>query len=829
MAHSKSNSNPSGKPIVVKQKPKKKRESRSRKTSKTPTENWDQGAGMWKGPSPHAEGGMDGDPQWDEGAGALTMGAAVVRKQLECAFLYYNILAANEQARRRTIVAARNAHPIVAPFAIRVRALEEEEDTAYQTLRAKKAGGGADTTIESARIVRIKAMLKQERIAYRRAVQEVKADPGLVDAEQAANVLAHAQLIEARWRSGLGVGTKNQVEVALEQAKRAEQRPEPGRRPTAWEKLPRVKKEFDGTGKVAIQLQPRGGDAEEVKDLLAESSGLTAGIREAPRESEERKGLQALKTDCTALIGDLRREHGKEMGLTVARAYACIDTRLQIEPCNTKVDPRLPLRDGQLAEGQQRLAWDPTRHRRHRRIAARTVVRMRTNDTTGALVWIEFPVKLARPLPPDGIIKWAWLLRRRVGTRFEHRFQLTFEAESFRAPIAAERVPTACSSLQRLVGDPERKELDPVVRQLMYATSGVLDGAPLAGTGTAAVNIGWRHLPPYNGVVRVLYWCNDLGEEGEVHVPSITRTRSTGEKVTFSLVDTMEKCDSIKAIRDKNHDLVKAFIVATLGTTLSAVESTAPTVETSTGIWPRWLIRGARELTHPRVKAREPLVKFQARLYRRYRTGQRFTGDERLLTGLVLWAHRERHLHAYEDNLRDRAINHRRDTYRLIARFFALRYARIVYCEMNLLDFAEAPAPEEGDPSDGKAQRRTGKTAAPGELRAMMKRMAVKTGAVTKDMTPKVKEDGAADDGAVVEQPEGGGPTQTCHLCGFYPETPWDAAPTIQHQCGGCGAVWDQDANHVKNLLANDDPEGEAGNDVPPVEHVEPASGTGNT
>ncbi len=51
-------------------------------------------------------------------------------------------------------------------------------------------------------------------------------------------------------------------------------------------------------------------------------------------------------------------------------------------------------------------------------------------------VWAVFPVIVDRPLPPDAIIKYAWVRRWRVGLQYRYALQLTLEAESFRAPAA---------------------------------------------------------------------------------------------------------------------------------------------------------------------------------------------------------------------------------------------------------------------------------------------------------------------------------------------------------------------------------------------------------
>jgi hypothetical protein len=56
-------------------------------------------------------------------------------------------------------------------------------------------------------------------------------------------------------------------------------------------------------------------------------------------------------------------------------------------------------------------------------------------------VWAAFPIKLHRPLPEDGVVKWAWVRRTRCGTRWAWEFQLSIEAPSFvQAPRAGAAV-----------------------------------------------------------------------------------------------------------------------------------------------------------------------------------------------------------------------------------------------------------------------------------------------------------------------------------------------------------------------------------------------------
>lgn len=56
------------------------------------------------------------------------------------------------------------------------------------------------------------------------------------------------------------------------------------------------------------------------------------------------------------------------------------------------------------------------------------LLRMRVGE---AREWASFPVIMHRPLPEDGIVKWAWVQRRRIGTRWRWELQIVLEAPSF--------------------------------------------------------------------------------------------------------------------------------------------------------------------------------------------------------------------------------------------------------------------------------------------------------------------------------------------------------------------------------------------------------------
>ena len=350
------------------------------------------------------------------------------------------------------------------------------------------------------------------------------------------------------------------------------------------------------------------------------------------------------------------------------------------------------------------------RRRHHRRLASRTVVKIRAGSNTDRTPkWVDLPIILHRPLPDDAVIKWAWIFRRRIGCRHEYRLQLVFESNTFRT------------------------------------------GVQKAGRGqaTIAIDLGWRKLE--DGEIRVAYWLDDQGNKGQFLVPRYKPR--TGDAVVFG----HEKPEDLRSIRDKLLDAEKT----TLRTWLAATSL------------PDWLKERTRYLHTWRAPGK------LGALLTTWKK-QRFDGDEEIVRKLEAWSKQDRHLLDWESSQRDRAQNHRREEYRLIANKIARVYSKIIIEVFDLRTFAKAKQPEDGLPSDGRRQRSNRMIASPSELRNVIRQAAVKTGAEVIEESAEYT-------------------TLTCALCGFTEK--WDAAPAIIHTCGRCGEEWDQDENACRNLL----------------------------
>ncbi len=515
-------------------------------------------------------------------------------------------------------------------------------------------------------------------------------------------------------------------------------------------------------------LQP-GYDAARVRTKTARKQARHAfieqGLRHGTYDRVETSVKQAAKTakrplhferyDGTGSIGTQLIATGDAgpgiCGMTVDELLSRQDTRLRLGvPGEADAHPRAEVAG---------IAWPEVCKlgRNLRRHAARTYVDLRMGSHPDrSPIFARFPVTLHRTLPKDAVIKWAYVVRRRIGRHYEWRFQVTIESEFFRPCPAAK------------------------------------------GVGACAIDLGWRRLFDEEGNqigLRVGYLVDDTGREREIRAPE-------------DMVKRMAKVYDLASIRDKEFETARDRVVAwlrdrELPTGLAdriaglaqwrAPRKLQALVDTWTGIdWVAW--RAARTTG----KKCNP-ADFGSKT-------NRIAGDKGILAVLQAWARQDRHLQNWEEHQRDRLIAHRRETWRVLAAELTRTYATILIEDgtntsadreetMKLTDIPgwEQPAPEDGDPHEGREQRRMSRLAAPGELRVEIVKAAVKHGAqVTVERTAHS--------------------TLECAWCGSIEA--FDAAASIKHTCSSCGRTWDQDANADRNLLHR---HGFTSGPVPPV------------
>ena len=198
-------------------------------------------------------------------------------------------------------------------------------------------------------------------------------------------------------------------------------------------------------------------------------------------------------------------------GLPVPDALTCTDTRLRIEVLDDAEWFRRRGKGNLGNDGKSRPVRQPGSSRsktgrRNMRFGAgyqRAIAHFRVGSNGRLPIFAEIPILLDRPLPVDGVIKWAWIFAREIGPRIEWSVQLTVVLPDVVANDApAERV---------------------------------------------ALNLGWRRLP--NGEIRVGYVVGNDGYEEEIRVPSDVATR-------------IEHADSIVSIIDRSRDEMIARLCA---------------------------------------------------------------------------------------------------------------------------------------------------------------------------------------------------------------------------------------------------------------------------
>ena len=150
-----------------------------------------------------------------------------------------------------------------------------------------------------------------------------------------------------------------------------------------------------------------------------------------------------------------------------------------------------------------------------RRKAARTVAYFNVGSDARHPAWVVLPMVMHRPLPPDGVVREASVVRRRVGRRFRYTLTVTVEIPDAKA-------------------------------------------AP-RGDGVVAVDLGWRKMreesdrTPGPGEVRACYWADDRGGCGEFRLPE-------------RMVDNFLQLRRLRSVRDILFDEAKAVLARFLET-----------------------------------------------------------------------------------------------------------------------------------------------------------------------------------------------------------------------------------------------------------------------
>jgi hypothetical protein len=237
-----------------------------------------------------------------------------------------------------------------------------------------------------------------------------------------------------------------------------------------------------------------------------------------------------------------------------------------------------------------------------------------------------------------------------------------------------------------------------------------------------AINLGWRNMD--GGDLRVATWADSYGNTGSLLL----------DKESFR--DRIRKQNDIQRLRsDANNELRELLVVNDI-----KCEKNVSSMR----------LREMQQAGVPNPVVQEALNK---------------------------WLYRDNHLMWYQRGLREGALLHRREIYRLFALEMAKRYRVLIIENYDLRDIAEDEDRLEG-PSSQRVQ------GSPSQARYIL-------------------ESTGKREGCLVLNGESKQATQRCNVCGC--EDPWDAAPHIFHTCTN-GHTWDQDINNALNMLHSAQP-----------------------
>lgn len=291
-------------------------------------------------------------------------------------------------------------------------------------------------------------------------------------------------------------------------------------------------------------------------------------------------------------------------------------------------------------------------------------------------VWAKFPAVIHRPLPAGATIKWAYAIRRRVGTRYKWEVQFSLRCDQS------------------------------VVRSAKV------------GSGSVKLTTNWFRMD--DGSIHVASWAGSDGAEGFVAIGASDLAR-------------WSKCDELQAIRDVNFDTARAALRAWIngGGKPDCVGEFAeyleyrrqegkPHLVAEHAAWvvlakkwepvqvPLWMVESTEHLHAWRDKAK------LEKLLQRWRVN-RFGGDDAIFAAMEAWSRRDRHLWDWQASNREKAANWRDNLYRNVASMLSRKYAVCEIADTNWAGLLAEPEPDE--PDSTKAMRKLLKLAAIGTFK----------------------------------------------------------------------------------------------------------------
>lgn len=331
-------------------------------------------------------------------------------------------------------------------------------------------------------------------------------------------------------------------------------------------------------------------------------------------------------------------------GLPVADAIGCSDSRLRIHLSNEE-------------------ELETNGSSRYSRAVGRVQMRIGSDESRGP-IWAEIPVTFHRPLPRNGIIRWAYLHRRRCATKDQWQLRLTIDD-----PNAEPRAT---------VGD---------------------------GTGRVAVHPGWRMLPC--GSLRVATWIGSDGRSGSIELPPLW-------------LDGDSLPDHLASVRSQHFNA----IVEKLKEWFSKADSVLPDwLDEASKTIHAW--KSASRLSALILKWRENRVDGDGVLWQE--PPGDLSGKDRhdwhkshCEEYLESWRKQDKHLFEWQENQRRGMLKRRENLYRIEAKRLASQYNTVILAKINWAAMLTAEADDEPMQQTNR-QRHYGRLAAPGTLTSFIR------------------------------------------------------------------------------------------------------------
>lgn len=347
-----------------------------------------------------------------------------------------------------------------------------------------------------------------------------------------------------------------------------------------------------------------------------------------------------------------------QKGLSLSDLFSAKNRYLQIAPIDLLPDENDPR------------VWNKSVRKGERRRRSRTLVRVCIGSTSGKPVYATFPLELHRPLPANSKVKWAVVIRERVG-----RGQ---DCDKWSLHLSME-IPKK-----------------PVVRR----------------PGVVGVNLGWRLKQSRKAggvsILRVAYWADDQGNHGEVLLDDAIWHRDNKAKEGGYLGHARH----LRSIRDKAFNAARDD----LGSWLRGRRKRRQYI-------PKWLRTGAKNLGNWRSARRLAKLVWKwkdnrfaddVEIYRRLEGWRSIGADGKpFYEG---WRKQDKHLHNWEAHSARRGRNKRKNTCQHFAKRLATLYGTVVVTQMDYAKAARRAGPGEEKESHDAARRQR-QVAAPSRLR----------------------------------------------------------------------------------------------------------------